>query len=360
MTQETPPSTPTYVPSRLTAEELRARKRERERTPAYQARKRARAATPQQREQARVRQSASHNQEQARARAATPQHREQARERQSTAPNQEQARARAATAPNQEQARARATAQRNSGYGALYMHARTFDVASYDEAEHRLPKTGQPDSSGLPTSYMDIGAATHICAQCGSLMFAGEQIPNNPHFNICCQNGAVQLDEHLGVPSPLKGLLQDDTTFAKDFRKHARAYNNSLAMASINITSERFMEGWNPSISIQGQMYHTVGPLRPSANQQNPFTLQAYFMEANPDAEVEHRLQWAYGSNNLNPVTLRYVSIHHYCNSYRIRQTDRCAAFSGIHCPPSILDPGNANERCCTCSALQDAPINVA
>jgi hypothetical protein len=110
------------------------------------------------------------------------------------------------------------------------------------------------DRSNLPKS--DLGTLSEECEHCHALYFKKEAMGT-----LCCRNGMVVLPDLLPYPEELKELLTAQSHDAKNFRKHIRKYNNSVAFASMGANIQN-MDGGGPyCFKIQGQVYHRTGAL---------------------------------------------------------------------------------------------------
>ena len=83
----------------------------------------------------------------------------------------------------------------------------------------------------------DMGHMSVECPFCHALHWMAERLSKSsdahPKFGMCCISGKVDLP-HLPRPPPeLYGLLTNQDSISKNFRKHIRSYNNALAMTSI-------------------------------------------------------------------------------------------------------------------------------
>ena len=119
--------------------------------------------------------------------------------------------------------------------------------------------------------YISIGNRTELCGRCNALKWPAEL------FSSCCNNGKIILDLIPEPPPTLKQLWENDTRKAKIFRQHSRILNNCLALASQKVQEVLPVNGggWNPSVVIQGKMYHRIGPLR-AQDDQVPTFAQIY------------------------------------------------------------------------------------
>ena len=145
-----------------------------------------------------------------------------------------------------------------------------------DPSEKRQSKLREAAKSFVEnpsTGYWDFGAPTIKCSECKALRYLGERLKSSsvstPKFGNCCSNGKIsKASDYIFKPPPpiLKELLESESSRAAHFRKHVREYNNALSMASINANFVNRGLGsskWNPTITIQGRLYHEIGALFP-------------------------------------------------------------------------------------------------
>ena len=59
-------------------------------------------------------------------------------------------------------------------------------------------------------------------------------------FSVCCGNGNMKLPPLKDPPDLLKNLLTGNTQRHKQFCENIRAYNSSLAFASLCLTGQEF------------------------------------------------------------------------------------------------------------------------
>ena len=81
-------------------------------------------------------------------------------------------------------------------------------------------------------------------------------------FSACCGNGNIKLPPLKDPTDLLKTLLTSNTHRHKQFCDNIRAYNSSLAFASLCLTGQEF-KFKNPGpycYRINGQLYHTLQP----------------------------------------------------------------------------------------------------
>ncbi|XP_078251661.1 uncharacterized protein LOC144591268 isoform X1 [Rhinoraja longicauda] len=149
-------------------------------------------------------------------------------------------------------------------------------------AEERARKRRRNVQIARRNLSADVGEMTKICPQCRAYRFSGETA------NFCCMQGKVNIAPLCTLPDELMKLYTIDTPQAKEFRKNIRQYNCLFQMTSFGakeVVPPR--PGWSPSVIIQGQIHHYIGPLMPDLDQPSQF-LQIYFMD--PQDSVELRM----------------------------------------------------------------------
>lgn len=103
----------------------------------------------------------------------------------------------------------------------------------------------------------NAGIPVNACTKCFALRWRDEL------DSICCMKGKINLPSFPDPPLLLKNLWTGDDDISKTFRDYARTLNNALALTSQEL-HEKILPGnrWNPSIVIQGKVFHRIGPLR--------------------------------------------------------------------------------------------------
>ena len=92
-------------------------------------------------------------------------------------------------------------------------------------------------------------------------------------------------------PPPQLMKYYDVQQSGRLFLTHIRKYNNALALASIGC-KEYVHDGFNPTFTIQGKLYHRMGNLLPERGETPKFS-QIYFHDSDTDAELKYRLTHA-------------------------------------------------------------------
>ncbi|XP_065835787.1 uncharacterized protein [Oscarella lobularis] len=106
---------------------------------------------------------------------------------------------------------------------------------------------------------------------------------------MCCAKGKVDVPLLGNPPEPLRALLTENTSLAKEFRENIRKYNSCFVMTSFQ--AHTLVEpGFMPTFKVQGQIYHNIGPLTPAAEQQPQF-VQIYFID-DRGQQADARLSW--------------------------------------------------------------------
>ncbi|MGA1502986.1 MAG: hypothetical protein ACO38Z_10310, partial [Candidatus Nanopelagicales bacterium] len=138
------------------------------------------------------------------------------------------------------------------------------------------------------TCSMTIGGKS--CPHCFARLYPSERP------NACCSGGKVHVPD-VRAPSPfLHDLWTAAASVPKLFRKHARALNNALALASTKVDippPPSGRGGWQPTFCIQGRLYHRVGPVLPDqSGDTTPRFAQLYVYDPqNEDDEAQLRLR---------------------------------------------------------------------
>ncbi|XP_032903222.1 uncharacterized protein LOC116989735 isoform X2 [Amblyraja radiata] len=124
----------------------------------------------------------------------------------------------------------------------------------------------------------------------------GLKRPSKTQLNVSEMNerdsGRERLKKHSKVniaplktlPNALINLYTGDTPQDHEFRKNIRQYNCLFQLTSFG-AKEVVAHGWNPSVIIQGQIYHFIGSLMPDQDQQSKFLL-IYFMDPHDSIDL--------------------------------------------------------------------------
>ncbi|CDF36294.1 unnamed protein product [Chondrus crispus] len=174
-----------------------------------------------------------------------------------------------------------------------------------------------PESS---PSYRDLGMICVECSHCKALHFVQERIGSSsaarPIFSTCCGKGKLSLPLLPDPPALLRSLLIDDTPRACSFRKNIRAYNVALSMASVVakwVNRGPGPSNFNPTMTMQGGMYHYMGPMMPSEGRA-PSYASVYIHDTDYATQTRTRL----GTSRQLEEALMMQLTHmlHECNPY--------------------------------------------
>ena len=130
-----------------------------------------------------------------------------------------------------------------------------------------------------------------VCPHCNAYLWEKE------NKNACCVGGKVRLPR---LPPPPDELLPLYDVRGSAFLKKARAYNNLFAMASLGCSEIR-QDGFSPTFTIQGKMYHRIGALLPSAGESPKFA-QLYFHDT--ENQTSNRMNTL---DNLDHATVMLI-----------------------------------------------------
>ena len=139
-------------------------------------------------------------------------------------------------------------------------------------------------------------------------------------FSACCGNGNIRLPPLKDPPQLLKYLLTGNTHRHKHLHDNIRAYNSSLAVASLCLTGQEF-KFKNPGpycYRINGQLYHALSQMQ-SQHGQSPTFSHIYIYDheheldyrmkpfTNLDASLLQELQQMI--KNVNPYAHKYLHV---------------------------------------------------
>ena len=125
-----------------------------------------------------------------------------------------------------------------------------------------------------------VGLLNVQCQKCGALKF------NKETEGLCCSKGNVKLDAFPQLQPFLQHLYEGTDSEGKHFLTNIRKYNCAFQMTSFGC-NETTMSGFSPSFRIQGQVYHLIGTIVPTAGESPKFA-QIYFID-NRESEVAAR-----------------------------------------------------------------------
>ena len=138
---------------------------------------------------------------------------------------------------------------------------------------------------------------SYSCSLCDAKFWESEKLSTstkaNIKFTLCCGEGKVLLSP-LGTPlDQLTKLLTASDTRGKEFRKHIRAYNSSLALCSLGANYDKELATAKHGVytfRIYAVFHHLIGSLVPRDGKVAAFA-QIYVHDGTPEAELEIRQQ---------------------------------------------------------------------
>ena len=129
-------------------------------------------------------------------------------------------------------------------------------------------------------SNVNIGLMNVLCNYCGAQSFKNETV------GLCCKSGKIRLPQLEVPPNPLYSLIFDSTPQSKQFLPNVRKYNGCFQMTSFGAKNV-LGDGFVSTFKIQGQVYHRIGSLLPTVDNDANF-LQIYFI-GDPELEISRR-----------------------------------------------------------------------
>lgn len=136
-------------------------------------------------------------------------------------------------------------------------------------------------------AFYDVGLLNVKCDYCGALSFECEKDLSRNIFLKCCNGGKIQLDNPRPIPTLFQELLRFEHTNSKHFMSNIRSYNNALSFASVQYSDTTFDGCKIPSVIVNGEMRHLIGPLLPQGTK--PVYSQLYVIDPldnEPPSEV--------------------------------------------------------------------------
>lgn len=88
---------------------------------------------------------------------------------------------------------------------------------------------------------------------------------------MCCCGGKILISTLSESKEPLKSLVLCDSNESLRFLNSVRQYNFCFQMTSFGVDKEAVIPGFLPTFTIQGQIYHRIGPLLATNNGQSKF-----------------------------------------------------------------------------------------
>lgn len=149
------------------------------------------------------------------------------------------------------------------------------------------------------------------CFNCGSFMWKEENhigtLGHSAVFSTCCSEGKILLPTISDPPLILQNLLTNENDEGKEFRHNIRAYNSSLAFASLGVNEDVLPSKGPYTFRIHGSVYHRIGHVFPEVGEQPKFS-QIYIYDT--ENETNNRIRWN-SDLNRNILELLQNMLHH-------------------------------------------------
>ncbi|KAI7933645.1 hypothetical protein MJO28_017542 [Puccinia striiformis f. sp. tritici] len=181
-------------------------------------------------------------------------------------------------------------------------------------------------SSYFPQS---IGQCSDVCSACGALHWRDERTGSNKKFVIttftsCCQKGNVVIPitySGNNYPDFLKILLTGNNAVCLKFQRQIRAYNNSLAFASLGANADKTVQGHSGifTFRVSGALFHNLGSIIPAPGEGAKFA-QIYTVGGNDSEEANLRTDRSRGgidSSILLQIQRFLTNNNSYAKFYR-------------------------------------------
>ncbi|XP_054260248.1 uncharacterized protein LOC128984903 [Macrosteles quadrilineatus] len=118
---------------------------------------------------------------------------------------------------------------------------------------------------------ISLGPMEVLCNHCKALKWKNES------NGLCCDNGKVCINRLEKRPEPLHSLIVGGHPESEHFLSNSRKYNSAFQMTSFG-AKQIYESGFMPTFKVQGQVYHLIGSLLPSSNNDDHQFLQLYFI----------------------------------------------------------------------------------
>ncbi|GKB39597.1 hypothetical protein Tco_0884539 [Tanacetum coccineum] len=179
-------------------------------------------------------------------------------------------------------------------------------------ASASMPKRATLTSPGASVSYCNLGPPSYVCRNCNAQMWYEERTnkgnrATNPSFSLCCQEGKVLLPRYKPTPPPLDRLLNFQDHGTSKFRDQIRIYNGMFCFTSFGARIDHSINTGRGlyTFRINGQNYHRIGSLLPTAGFQ-PRYAQLYFFDTHN--EVKNRMSAFLGGEMAEVVDATIVA----------------------------------------------------
>lgn len=134
----------------------------------------------------------------------------------------------------------------------------------YKNIKIQLHNIGRISNNDTPPRH-SLGLMNAECSSCHARLFIQERTSRsslrNPTFNLCCQEGTVELPQLNPTPPEISQLLHGTDAAAIHFRTNIRAYNNALSFTSLGVNIDETVansRGGAYNFRIHGNVYHRI------------------------------------------------------------------------------------------------------
>jgi hypothetical protein len=113
------------------------------------------------------------------------------------------------------------------------------------------------------------------CSICGALHWKAEKSSGtlrNPLFGICCNSGRTQISHLQTPPAILQRLYDSNDIVARNFQEYIWQYNRAFSFTSLSVKQDHSVNENRrgpPVFRIQGELFHRLGSIVPTAVRQD-------------------------------------------------------------------------------------------
>ncbi|KAI9263457.1 hypothetical protein BDA99DRAFT_559996 [Phascolomyces articulosus] len=124
--------------------------------------------------------------------------------------------------------------------------------------QQNLHNIARVSSSNTPTRH-SLGSIDNECNSCHAQLFIQERTSGssirNPFFNLCCQEGAVELPPLNPTPPAISRLLHGSDIVSNHFRQYIYAYNSALSFTSLGVNIDQTVANMHGGAPAFAQIY---------------------------------------------------------------------------------------------------------
>jgi hypothetical protein len=161
-------------------------------------------------------------------------------------------------------------------------------------------------------SQHSVGSLDGVCEHCRSLYFKDEVDAGRGRYMKCCNDGAIVLPGHRGVPDILEKYIKGEHVLSDTFLRDIRRYNNCLSLASLQYKEMKFSGSGPPVVVLNGEVRHYASPLLGAGTN---LAFAEYFVMDPADA-VRSRRASKFGTDCLGSILTELDSTLRECNPF--------------------------------------------